>query len=252
MPLPYEESDERVDDAIRELRASTAPDALDAVPGVEWAVGGGAAESYDYVQRQQERLPLVIGLVLLLTFVVMGATFRSGPIALLSAVLNLGSVGVAFGLMTLVFQHGWFEGALGFTSPGFVIDWVPLVVMVVLVGLSMDYHVFVVSRIREHVLRGVPTRLAVRRGVAETAGVVTSAAAVMVSVFEHLRDAVDDGDEDDGRRPGLRDPHRRDADPPGAAAGRAVPAGRPGLVAGSPPAPLGERVVEPEPAYAQV
>ena len=97
--------------------------------------------------------------------------------------LNLASVGVAFGLMTLVFQHGWFESALDFSSPGFIIDWLPLFVLVVLVGLSMDYHVFVLSRIREHVQRGLPTRLAVRQGVADTAGVVTSAAAVMVSVF---------------------------------------------------------------------
>jgi RND superfamily putative drug exporter len=113
----------------------------------------------------------------------MGSTFRSVPIALVSAGLNLASVGVAFGLMTLVFQHGWFESALDFSSPGFVIDWLPLVVLVILVGLSMDYHVFVLSRIREHVERGLPTRVAVRRGTAETAGVVTSAAAVMVAVF---------------------------------------------------------------------
>jgi RND superfamily putative drug exporter len=113
----------------------------------------------------------------------MAATFRSAPIAVVSAVLNLASVGVAFGMMALVFQHGWFESALDFTSPGFVIDWIPLFVLVVLVGLSMDYHVFVLSRVREHVQRGLPTRLAVRRGVEETAGVVTSAAAVMVSVF---------------------------------------------------------------------
>jgi RND superfamily putative drug exporter len=82
-----------------------------------------------------------------------------------------------------VFQHGWLEGLLDFTSPGFVIDWIPLFVLVVLVGLSMDYHVFVLSRVREHVQRGLPTRLAVERGISDTAGVVTSAAAVMVSVF---------------------------------------------------------------------
>ena len=71
--------------------------------------------------------------------------------------LNLASVGVAFGMMALVFQHGWFESALGFSSPGFVIDWIPLFVLVVLVGLSMDYHVFVLSRVREHVKAGLPT-----------------------------------------------------------------------------------------------
>ena len=180
--IPYDESDDRVDSAIRELRADLAPQALDGL-GVEHAVGGDAAESLDFVDRQQERLPLVIGFVLLLTLLIMAATFRSLPIAIISAVLNLASVGVAFGMMALVFQHGWFESALDFTSPGFVIDWIPLFVLVVLVGLSMDYHVFVLSRVREHVQRGLPTRLAVRQGVAETAGVVTSAAAVMVSVF---------------------------------------------------------------------
>ncbi len=181
--IPFDESDDRVDSAIRELRSDLAPPALDGLGGVEHAVGGDAAESLDFVDRQQERLPLVIGFVLLLTLLIMAATFRSVPIAIVSAVLNLASVGVAFGMMALVFQHGWFESALDFSSPGFVIDWIPLFVLVVLVGLSMDYHVFVLSRVREHVQRGLPTRLAVRQGVAETAGVVTSAAAVMVSVF---------------------------------------------------------------------
>jgi len=180
--IPYDESDDRVDDAIRALRSDLAPQALAGLD-VQHAVGGDAAESLDFVDRQQERLPLVIGFVLLLTLLIMAGTFRSFPIAVVSALLNLASVGVAFGMMALVFQHGWFESALDFSSPGFVIDWVPLFVLVVLVGLSMDYHVFVLSRVREHVQRGLPTRLAVRQGVAETAGVVTSAAAVMVSVF---------------------------------------------------------------------
>jgi putative drug exporter of the RND superfamily len=182
LAMPFDESDDRVDTAIKEVRSDLAPAALDDLK-VEYAVGGDAAESLDFVDREQSRLPLVIGFVLLLTLLIMGVTFRSVPIALVSAGLNLASVGVSFGLMTLVFQHGWFESALDFSSPGFIIDWLPLFVLVVLVGLSMDYHVFVVSRIREHVQRGLPTRLAVRQGIADTAGVVTSAAAVMVSVF---------------------------------------------------------------------
>lgn len=182
LAMPFEESDDRVDDALRLLRGDLVPTAID-VPGAETAVGGGAAESLDFVERLQERLPLVIGFVLLLTLLIMATTFRSIPVAIVSTLLNLGSVGVAFGLVTLVFQHGWFESLLGFESPGFVIDWLPLFVLVVLVGLSMDYHVFVVSRVREYVDQGLPTRLAVQRGVADTAGVVTSAAAVMVSVF---------------------------------------------------------------------
>jgi RND superfamily putative drug exporter len=182
LAMPYDESDDRVDTAIEELRSDLAPAALDDLDA-EYAVGGGAAESLDFVNQQKERLPIVIGTVLLLTLLLMGIAFRSVPIALVSTVLNLASVAAAFGILTVVFQHGYLEGALDFTSPGFVIDWIPLFVMVVLVGLSMDYHVFVLSRVREHVGRGLPTRLAVERGVSDTAGVVTSAAAVMVSVF---------------------------------------------------------------------
>ncbi|WP_432479064.1 MMPL family transporter [Nocardioides sp. GXQ0305] len=182
LAMPYDESDDRVDTAIEELRSDLAPAALDDLDA-EYAVGGGAAESLDFVNQQKERLPIVIGTVLLLTLLLMGIAFRSMPIALVSTVLNLASVAAAFGILTVVFQHGYLEGALDFTSPGFVIDWIPLFVMVVLVGLSMDYHVFVLSRVREHVGRGLPTRLAVERGVSDTAGVVTSAAAVMVSVF---------------------------------------------------------------------
>jgi RND superfamily putative drug exporter len=182
LAMPYEESDPAADRAVESLRTGLAPAALDDLPA-EYAVGGGVAESLDYVDRQQSRLPLVIGTVLLLTLLMMGIAFRSVPIALVSTLLNLASVGVAFGILALVFQHGWGADLLDFTSPGFVIDWIPLFVMVVLVGLSMDYHVFVVSRIREHVLAGSTTRDAVERGVRETAGVVTSAAAVMFSVF---------------------------------------------------------------------
>ena len=182
LAMPYDESDERVDRAIEALRIDLAPAALDDL-GAEYAVGGGAAESLDFVNRQRDRLPYVIGVVLLLTLLMMALAFRSVPLAIVSTLLNLASVGAAFGILTLVFQHGSFAGTLDFTSPGFVIDWIPLFVMVVLVGLSMDYHVFVLSRVREYVRGGLPTRLAVERGISDTAGVVTSAAAVMVSVF---------------------------------------------------------------------
>ena len=182
--MPYDETDDRVPAAVHQLRDELVPAALGDLPaGSETGVGGGAAEDVDFVQQQQGRLALVIGFVLLLTMLIMAVTFRSVPLALTSTALNLASVGAAFGVLTLVFQHGWFRDQLGFTSPGFVIDWLPLFVLVVLVGLSMDYHVFVLSRVREHVGRGLPTRLAVERGISDTAGVVASAAAVMVSVF---------------------------------------------------------------------
>ena len=182
LAMPFEESDDQVDDALKLLRDDLVPASVD-VSGTAVAVGGWSAESLDAQEKMADRLPLVVGFVLLLTFLMMVFAFKSVPIALVSTVLNLASVAVAFGLMTLVFQHGVGESLLDFTSPGFVIDWIPLFVLVVLVGLSMDYHVFVVSRIREHLDRGLPARLAVQRGVSETAGVITSAAAVMVSVF---------------------------------------------------------------------
>jgi putative drug exporter of the RND superfamily len=168
---------------VQQMRDDLAPKHLDELSDAEWAVGGRMGEQADNAEHQRDKLPWVIGFVLLLTMVMMGITFRSVPIALLTTGLNLASVGIAFGVLTTVFQHGLGEGLLDFTSSGFVIDWIPLFIFVVLVGLSMDYHVFVLSRIREGVERGLPPRLAVKSGVAETAGVVTSAAAVMVSVF---------------------------------------------------------------------
>lgn len=182
--MPFDESDPRADDAIKTLRDLTPKNlaAIDSAGAVSY-VGGGVAESVDSSDHLRTYLPIVVGFVLLLTLIMMGLAFRSVAVAVLSAVLNLVSVGVAFGLLTLVFQHGWLEGLLDFSSPGFVIDWLPMFILVVLVGLSMDYQVFVLSRIREHVRSGLPARLAVERGVTDTAGVVTSAAAVMVSVF---------------------------------------------------------------------
>jgi RND superfamily putative drug exporter len=183
--MRFDESDRRVDGAVERLRERLVPAALSGLdrPGFEHAVGGWSAADYDSAHHLSSYLPVVVGFVLLLTMLMMGLAFRSVVVALVSAALNLGSVGVAFGLLTLVFQHGWFEGALGFSSPGFVVDWLPMFILVVLVGLSMDYHVFVLGRVREHVQNGLPARLAVERGVNDTAGVVTSAAAVMVSVF---------------------------------------------------------------------
>jgi putative drug exporter of the RND superfamily len=182
LPIPYSASDDRSADAVRELREHLVPSAF-AGMRVDHAVGGDVAESLDFVDEQSSRLPLVIGFVLVLTLLMMTVAFRSVVVAVLSSALNLLSVGVSFGILTLVFQHGWLAGPLGFTSPGFVIDWIPLFVMVILVGLSMDYNVFVLARIREHAVRGLPARHAVERGITDTAGVVTSAAAVMVSVF---------------------------------------------------------------------
>ena len=121
--------------------------------------------------------------VLGITFIVMLAAFRSITIAATTIGLNLLSVGAAYGVMVLVFQHGWGAGLIGTTAPGAIESWIPLFVFVVLFGLSMDYNVFVVSRIKEAHDRGMPTEQAIAHGIGATAGVVTSAAVIMVAVF---------------------------------------------------------------------
>jgi RND superfamily putative drug exporter len=178
----HHESDPRIDGGIEQLRDSIVPRAAGNIPASNAYVGGVAAEDYDYEHRAST-LPWVIGFVLILTLVMMGWTFRSVTIALLTTALNLLSVGAAFGVLTLVFQHSWADGLLDYTSSGFIVDWIPLFCFVILIGLSMDYHVFVLSRVREGLRRGLPYERAVEFGIRETASVVTSAAAVMVSVF---------------------------------------------------------------------
>jgi RND superfamily putative drug exporter len=109
--------------------------------------------------------------------------FRSVVVALTAIFINLLSVGASFGALVLVFQHTWAEGPLGFTSTGHIIAWIPLFLFAVLFGLSMDYHVFLVSRIREAAAAGLPIRRAVAEGITRSAGVVTGAAVIMISVF---------------------------------------------------------------------
>ena len=128
-------------------------------------------------------IPFVIVFVLALAFLLLLVAFRSIVVPLKAIALNLLSVGAAYGVLVLVFQHQWAEPILGFTSNGSIISWLPLFLFVVLFGLSMDYHVFILSRVREGVDSGMSTDEAVRHGITVTAGVVTSAALVMVGVF---------------------------------------------------------------------
>jgi RND superfamily putative drug exporter len=182
---PYAESDSRTDRTVDVVRAEVVPQirsALADVPGASVNVGG-AADVTDLTRWLDQRLPWVVGFVMALTFVVMLVSFGSIWLAGATVLLNLLSVGAAYGVMTAVFQNTWAEGLLDFTSIGSIAAWLPLLMFVILFGLSMDYHVFVVSRVREAWLNGVGPREAVQLGVARSAGVVTSAAAVMVSVF---------------------------------------------------------------------
>jgi uncharacterized membrane protein YdfJ with MMPL/SSD domain len=129
------------------------------------------------------RLPLVFAFVLSLAFILLLVTFRSIVVPIKAIVLNLLSVGAAYGILKLVFQDGRLEGVLDYQSVGGITSWLPLFLFVILFGLSMDYHVFIISRIREAVDRGMKTDEAVAHGIKSTAGVVTAAAIVMVAVF---------------------------------------------------------------------
>jgi RND superfamily putative drug exporter len=171
------------DNALLTLRDRILPSTLGKVPGVSYAVTGDTAANYDFTRQVHSRVPLVFAMVAALAFVLLAVAFGSVVIPLVSVALNLLSVGAAYGLITLIFQDGRLTGPLGYASFGGIIAWVPLFLFVFLFGISLDYHVFLLSRIRELRVRGAATRDAVVDGVASSAGVITSAALIMVAVF---------------------------------------------------------------------
>ncbi|QES44326.1 hypothetical protein DEJ49_27970 [Streptomyces venezuelae] len=181
--VPHPTYSKKAEDSLDHLRATHLPATVGKLPGVETAVTGEVPRGVDYVGHQNDKLPLVLGFLLLMTFVMTVFAFRSVVLGLLGVVLNLLSVGSALGVLVLVFQGDWAEELLSFVSLGGISSRVPLFLFVILFGLSMDYQVFVVSRIREAALNGVPTRKAVIDGITSSAKVVTSAAIVMVTVF---------------------------------------------------------------------
>lgn len=169
--------------ALQTLRDRVIPASLGRLDGVESAVTGETAGTHDFNQQMRSHAPVVFAFVLALCFVLLLVTFRSIVIPTTAVLLNLLSVGAAYGLMVLVFQHSWAEGILGFHSNGAITSWLPLFMFVILFGLSMDYHVFILSRIKELRDEGLQTDQAVATGIRRTAGTVTSAAVVMVAVF---------------------------------------------------------------------
>jgi uncharacterized membrane protein YdfJ with MMPL/SSD domain len=169
--------------AVLLLRQRIVPETLGLVPGVTTAVTGATAEDLDFTGQMRSGVPYVIAFVLTLAFVLLLVSFRSIVVPIKAIVLNLLSVAAAYGVLVLVFQSRWAQGLLGFHSDGAIISWLPLFLFVVLFGLSMDYHVFILSRVREGVDAGMSTDDAVRHGISRTAGVVSSAALVMVAVF---------------------------------------------------------------------
>ena len=169
--------------AIDALRHELIPSTVGRIRGIETAVTGPTAEDVDFTRQIRRALPYVLAFVLALAFALLLVAFRSLIVPLKAIALNLLSLGASYGMLALVFQHHWAESLLGFRSNGTIVSWLPLFLFVVLFGLSMDYHVFILSRVREAVDSGERTETAVRRSIAITGGVVTAAAVVMVCVF---------------------------------------------------------------------
>ena len=183
VPIEGKGTDSTSQASLATLREDIVPATVGALPDVEAGVTGLTASWIDQTDQIKSALPLVFAFVLVLAFVLMLFAFRSLVIAAKAIVLNLLSVGAAYGVLVLVFQHGVGKDLLGFGSTAGIDPVVPLLLFVILFGLSMDYHVFLLSRIREAVDRGAGTDEAIAHGIKSTAGVVTSAAIVMVAVF---------------------------------------------------------------------
>jgi uncharacterized membrane protein YdfJ with MMPL/SSD domain len=183
LPIEGSGTDGSSNASLTTLRESIVPQTVGAVSGTQAGVTGLTAQWKDSTDQMKSKLPIVVAFVLALAFTLMLFAFRSIVIAAKAIVLNLLSVGAAYGVLVLVFQHGFAKGLLGFSSTAGIDPVVPLLLFVILFGLSMDYHVFVLSRIRELVQRGESTDEAISNGIKSTAGVVTSAAIVMVAVF---------------------------------------------------------------------
>jgi uncharacterized membrane protein YdfJ with MMPL/SSD domain len=183
IPLAGNGTDATSQAALATLRDELLPNTLGKVDGAEYAVTGTTAWDKDWEASMTRTAPLVFGFVLVFAFLLLLASFRSMVVALNAIVLNLLSVGAAYGVLVMLFQWGWGESFLDFQSNGGITPWLPMFLFVILFGLSMDYHVFILSRIREAYDRGLSNEDAVTHGIRTSAGVVTSAAVVMVGTF---------------------------------------------------------------------
>ena len=183
VPIDGSGSDKASDASLALLRETIIPQTVGALPNTVVGVTGLTAQWKDSGDQIRSALPLVVAFVLVFAFLLMLVAFRSIVVALKAIVLNCLSVAAAYGVLVLVFQHGVGKGLLGFTDTSGVSPVLPLLLFVILFGLSMDYHVFIVSRIRERFLGGATMDEAISDGIRSTGSVVTSAAVVMVCVF---------------------------------------------------------------------
>jgi uncharacterized membrane protein YdfJ with MMPL/SSD domain len=169
-------------DIVRQVRGEVVPSAFAGLPGAGVYVSGDAAYTLDVVDFYLRGMPLVMAFVLALSFLLLLVAFRSIVIPIKAIILNLLSTGAAYGVLVLVFQDGHGADLIGF-KPGPIEAFVPVFIFTILFGLSMDYHVFILTRIKEARDQGVGSNEAVARGIAITSGTITSAAAIMVVVF---------------------------------------------------------------------
>ena len=211
--------DDKALTALQTLRKTVVPATVGKLDGADVGVTGNTAKQKDANGQMKHAAPFVFAFVLTLAFLLMLLTFRSVVVAIKAVLLNLLSVAAAYGVLVLVFQNGWGKGLLGFVPPGGIISWLPIFLFVILFGLSMDYHVFILSRIREAFDHGMTTDDAVAHGIKTTAGVVTSAALVMFGVFSIFATLQFMFLKEFGDRPRRRRPRRRHDRPGSAAAG---------------------------------
>jgi uncharacterized membrane protein YdfJ with MMPL/SSD domain len=183
IPLVGNGVDANSNHALKALREDILPATIGKLPDATFAVTGQTAQSADQNSLLKSKAPIVFAFVLVFAFGLLLVSFRSIVIAVKAILLNLLSVGAAYGVLIAIFQYGWGESLLDFTSNGGIAYWLPIFLFVILFGLSMDYHVFILTRVREAYDRGMTTEEAVEHGISTTAGVVTSAALVMVGVF---------------------------------------------------------------------
>ncbi|HYU49469.1 MAG TPA: MMPL family transporter [Candidatus Limnocylindria bacterium] len=169
-------------DIVREVRSRVVPAAFPPDSGIQAYITGDAAYSLDQTDFYRKSLPQVFAFVLSLSFLLLLIAFRSIVIPIKAIILNLLSTGAAYGLLVLVFQEGWLKDQMGI-KPGVIEAFIPLFIFTILFGLSMDYHVFILTRIKEARDRGLNSNAAVARGISITSGTITSAAAIMVVVF---------------------------------------------------------------------
>ena len=184
IPVPGGATGQAAKDALASLRDEVLPTTIGTLgDDVEYGVTGWTAQSVDFSALMRSKAPLVFGFVLTFAFILLLLTFRSIVIPIKAIILNLLSVAAAYGVLVLVFQGGVGKDILGFTYEDGVVAFLPIFLFVILFGLSMDYHVFILTRVREGYDHGMKTEDAVEHGIKVTAGVVTSAAIVMVCVF---------------------------------------------------------------------